>query len=173
VTDKQLSPSELDQSLVRDLSRLPHYSPSRAFAAVVMARVRLPQPRAVVLYRRARAWVVEPRRALALGASYAVAASLALWLAVPWIFRQGSAINFVAGQATAWLSDTLRQAALSAAGWAVSSGITGFVDSLALTGGRLWFAVGTLVVGYASCAVGLHYLLRTPRGKDVALQPSH
>lgn len=173
MTDKQLSHSELDQALIRDLSRLPQYSPSRAFTTAVMARVRMPQPRAVVLYRRARSWVIEPRRALALGASYAVAASAALWLAVPWVFRQGSAINFVAGQASSWLSDTVRQAALSAAGWAVSSGLTGFVESLSLTGGRLWFAVGTLVVGYASCAVGLHYLLRTPRGKDVALQPSH
>ena len=88
MTDKQLSPSDLDQALVRDLSRLPQYSPSRAFSAAVMARVRLPQPRAVVLYRRARTWALEPRRALTLGGAYAVVASVALWLAVPWILRR-------------------------------------------------------------------------------------
>lgn len=172
MTDKQLSPSELDQALVRDLSRLPLYSPSRVFSAAVMARVRRPQPRAVVLYRRARAWALEPRRALVLGGAYAAVAGVALWMAVPWVFAHSPAINFVAGQVSSWFVGVVRDAALATAGWAVTSGITGFVRSLSLTGERLWMAAGTLVVGYASCAAGLHYLLRTPRGKDATLQPS-
>ena len=172
MTDKQLSPSELDQALVRDLSRLPLYSPSRVFAAGVMARVRRPQPRALVLYRRARAWALEPRRALVLGSAYAAVAGAALWVAVPWVFAHSPAIDFVAGRVSSWFVGVVRDAALAAAGWAVTSGLTEFVRSLSLTGERLWFAAGTLVVGYASCAAGLHYLLRTPRGKDAALQPS-
>lgn len=172
MTDKQLSRSDLDEALVRALSRLPSYSPSRAFSANVMARVQMPQPRAVVLYRRARAWALEPRRALALGSAYAAVAAIALFVAVPWVVAHTPAISSVSGQVSSWFLGAIRDAALGAAGWAVSSGLTEFVRSLALTGERLWIALGTLTVGYASCAVGLHLLLRTPRGKDVTLQPS-
>lgn len=172
MTDKQLSPSQLDEMLVREMSRLPSYSPSRAFSANVMARVRLPQPRAVVLYRRARAWALEPRRALVVGGAYAAVAVAALWIAVPWVLAHAPAIRFVTAQVSGWFFGAIRDGALAAAGWAVSSGAAEFVKSLSLAGERLWIALGTLTVGYAGCAVGLHYLLRTPRGKDVALQPS-
>ena len=172
MTDKQLSPSELDGAIIGALSRLPSFHPSRAFSHRVMARVRMPQPRTVVLFRRARTWAMEPSHALALGSAYALAAVIAIWVAVPWVVVHIPAIGFVSGRILAWFAGSVRDAALAVAGWTVSSGISDFVKSLALTGGRLWIAAGALTVGYASCAVGLHYLLRTPRGKDVTLQPS-
>lgn len=172
MTDKQLSPSQRDEKLVRELSRLPSFAPSRGFRANVMARVRRPQPSAVVLYRRAKAWALEPRRALVLGGAYAAVAVAALWVAVPWVAQNTPAIRFVTGLVSGWFFEAIRDGALATAGWAVSSGVAEFVRSLALTGERLFIALGTLTVGYASCGVGLHYLLRTPRGKDVALQHS-
>ena len=93
MSHKQLSDMELDALVVRSLSRLPAHAPSRVFSDKVMNRVGLPSPRAVVRYRRARAWLAEPRRALALGGAYAILAVVALVVAVPWLVQHLSLIH--------------------------------------------------------------------------------
>jgi len=49
VTDKYLEQDELDRLITRELSRLPCFAPSRGFQGRVMAQVRLPEPRALVV----------------------------------------------------------------------------------------------------------------------------
>ena len=67
MTDKHLEQDDLDRLIIRELSRLPSFAPSRDFGDRVMAQVRLPEPKAVVVFRRARAWALQPRRALGAG----------------------------------------------------------------------------------------------------------
>ena len=167
---KQLTDAELDGLVVRSLSRLPPHAPSRAFQGRVMNRVQLPQPRPVTVYRRARAWVAQPRRAVALAAAYAVAATVALALAVPWLVTHSPAIGFAFDWTVARCLGLVREAALGFAAWTVSSGLTRLVKSLPLSGLQVWAAVFALTTGYAGCVVGLHFLLRAPRGKDVPIQ---
>ena len=167
---KRLPDSELDAIVVRALSRLPAYTPSRGFAGRVMARVQLPQPAPVVIYRRVRSWAAQPRHAMALAGAYAASAAVAMAVVVPWLLAHLPAIGFAGQWAMTRVSGAAREALLAAAGWAVTSGATDLFRSLQLTGGRLWLAVGALTVGYAGCAVGLHVLLRAPRGKDVPVQ---
>lgn len=163
---KLLTDEELDALVVRSLSRLPAHAPSRAFENKVMCRVQLPQPRPVTLYRRARTWVAQPRRAVALACIYALAASVALVVAIPWLLNNSPAIRFAFDWTVTRSVGGIRQAALGLASWTVSSGITGLVKSIPLTGGQLWAAAFALTAGYAGCAIGLHFLLRAPRGKD-------
>lgn len=171
MTDMELTTAPRDEFVVRELSRLGRHSAGPAFSRHVMARVRRPQPSAVVLLRRARAWMLEPRRALVLAGGYAASAVLALWLVLPWLAARSAAIGFGAQ----WLSEralgAVRDAALALAGWAVASGLAEFIQSLSLSGERMWLALVTLSIGYAGCGAGLHYLLRTPRGKDVRVVP--
>ena len=94
MTRKQLTDTEFDAFIVRSLSQLPSHAPSRAFTDKVMNRVQLPSPRPVVAWRRARSWVAQPRRALALAAAYACVASVALVVAVPWLVQRSPAIRF-------------------------------------------------------------------------------
>jgi len=167
VTDKQLTDAELDAAVVRALSRLSPFAPSHGFGDRVMARVQLPQPAPVVLYHRARAWAAQPRHALALAGGYAASALLATAVVVPWLLARLPEIGFTAEWVAGRLTAAARQGLLTLAQWAASSGAADLLGSLSLSGGRLWLAISSLTLGYAGCAVGLHYLLRTPRGKDV------
>ena len=83
--DKQLDHSDLDALVLRELSSLPGFSPSRGFQDRVMASVSLPKPAAVVLMQRAGAWALQPRRAVALAATYAACVVMTVLLAGPWI----------------------------------------------------------------------------------------
>ena len=162
---KQLSDTELDTLVIRSLSRLPSYAPSRAFADKVMNRVALPSPRAVTTYRRVRGWALQPRRAMALAGAYALTASIALLVAVPWVFRNSPAIRF----AFDWTIDravgVIGDVALTVASWAVSSGLAGLIKSVPLSGPQMWALAFIATLAYAGCAIGLHYLLRAPREK--------
>lgn len=157
--------------VVRELSRLPLLAPSPWFAARVMARVQLPQPWALLVLGRARAWVREPRRALTLAGTYAVLAVLALGVAVPWLAANGLAVRLGSAWIYARAASAAREVALAIAGWMMTSGTAEALRSLAPSGERVWSLLGALTLGYAGCVLGLHYLLRTPRGKDVRLQP--
>lgn len=167
--DKQLAADELDAVIVRELSRLPIYAPSRSFTERVMAQVALPEPRALVTLRRARAWALQPHRVLALASGYAVTAAIALGVAVPWLLAHASSIGF----ATSWLEaraiGAVREGVIGAAGWVMASSLYGFVRSLSLSSGNLAVIFSGLSVGYAVCILGLHQLLRAPRGKDVTV----
>lgn len=165
---KQLGDAELDAAVVRALSRLPSRAPSRGFADRVMARVQLPQPSPVVLYRRVRAWAAEPRHALALAGGYAASALVAMAFVVPWVLAHLPAIGFVAEWVAGQASGAARRGLLTISQRAASSGAADLLQSL--SGGRLWLAVTALTLGYAGCAAGLHYFLRTPRGKHVPVQ---
>jgi hypothetical protein len=167
---KHLDDADMDATVVKVLSRLPVIAPSRGFADRVMARVNLPQPGPVVLYRRARAWAAQPRHALALAGGYAVSAVVAIMIVVPWLLARLPQIGFAGQWAIARASGAAREALLTVAGWTVSSGAADLFRSLQLSGGRLWLAIAALTIGYAGCALGLHHLLRAPRGKDVPVQ---
>ena len=107
-----LSDNELDALLVRSLSRLPNYAPTRAFADKVMNRVQLPAPRPVLAYRRARLWLSQPRRALTFAGAYAAFVVIALFFVIPWLIANSPAIAFAADRLSQFLlhfslSDTI------------------------------------------------------------------
>ena len=133
MSHKQLTDQELDALVVRSLSRLPAFAPSRGFEAAVMARVLLPQPRPVALYRRAWAWAAEPRRAMVLAASYAVAALVALGTVVPWLIAHGPHISFGVDWALGRSLAVVHQASGAFAGWTLSSGLAERLQSLPVT----------------------------------------
>jgi hypothetical protein len=170
VTYNDLHDSDLDARLIRELSRLPSLAPRSGFSDRVMSRVRLPQPRAVVLFHRARAWASEPRRAMALAGGYAVSATAALAALLPWLFRNSGVIRSASDWMTLQVFGALRDWSLALAGWTVTSGMTDWFKALDLGGGRLALAGGLLTAGYAACALGLHFLLRAPRGTHAPLQ---
>jgi hypothetical protein len=163
---KQLSPEELDVVIVRSLARLPSVGPSRAFANRVMDRVQMPPAGALVLLRRAREWAAQPRRAVALAGSYAVLAAITLMVVVPWLSSNSATIRFAADWTASRVMGFVREIAMAIAGWAVSSGLADLVQSLPISGAGLWITVSLVAVAYAGCAVGLHLLLRAPRGKN-------
>lgn len=166
MTRKRLSDNEMDALVVRSLARLPRRAPARGFSDRVMNRVQLPPARPLLVYRRARAWLAQPRRALTLAAGYALAATVALLVAVPWVLANSPAISFAVDWTAGRMGALVRDVVLGAAGWAVSSGLTGLFREIKLSGPQFWAAAGLLAVGYAGAAVGLHALLRTPRGTD-------
>jgi hypothetical protein len=169
VSHEQLTDQELDALVVRSLSRLPAMAPSRGFEAAVMARVVLPQPRPVALYRRAWAWAAEPRRAIALAGSYAVAALIALGVAVPWLLARGPQLSFGVDWALGRSLALVHQASAAFAGWTLSSGLAERFQSLPVSIPAALAAGSLIAAAYAGCAVGLHVLLRTPRGLDASL----
>jgi hypothetical protein len=169
VSHKQLTDQELDTLVVRSLSRLTALAPSRGFEAAVMARVVLPQPRPVALYRQARAWAREPRRALALAGSYAVATLIALGVAVPWLMARGPQISFGVDWALGRSLALVHEASATFAGWTLSSGLAERLQSSRVTTPAALAAASLIAAAYAGSAVGLHFLLRTPRGLDATL----
>ncbi|MFI5207111.1 MAG: hypothetical protein ACHQX4_03745 [Gemmatimonadales bacterium] len=134
-----------------------------------MARVVLPQPRPVAVYRRAWAWASEPRRALALAGSYAVAALVALGVAVPWLLAHSPQISFGVDWALGRSLASVHQASAAFAAWTLSSGLAERLQSLPVTAPAALAAGSLIAAAYAGCAVGLHFLLRTPRGLDATL----
>ncbi len=169
MTDKQLEAGDLDAAVLRRLSSLPSFSPGRSFADQVMMRVRLPQPAPVALVRRAGAWALRPRRAMGLAAAYALCVAVALRLAVPWVTAHASSFSFVADWVGAQVNTLLGAAALTVAGWAVETGASDAIHSVATAGPRLWAALAALTAGYAACGFGLRVLLKAPGRKDVSV----
>ena len=167
VSRKPLTDNEMDTVVVRALSRLGAHAPSRSFAAAVLARVALPQPRPVVLYRRTRAWAAQPSHALALASGYAVSAIVALAVVVPWLLVRLPAIGFVTDRVLVRGAEFVRQGIVAVAEWSVESGLAGLIRLVPLSGPGIWVAGVSLVIGYAGCAIALHMLLRAPKGKDV------
>ena len=169
MTRKRLTDEELDTLVVRALSRLPAIGPSPAFGQRVMARVHLPQPYPVLALRRARVWVSEPRRALALASAYIVVATAALAVTLPWLIRHVGVIGGGFDWVTAQALGAVRALAYAAAELAVASGVTRFLSAVSLRGPALWAVGAVLAVGYAGGLVGLRFLLRAPRARHVAV----
>jgi hypothetical protein len=130
-----------------------------------MARVRLPQPAAVVLFTRAGAWVLQPRRAVALATAYAASVVIALRLALPWLADHSAALKLGVAWAGTQLSSAANGVALTLADLAVRSGIADTVRS-ASASGRVWPALAALSVGYAVCGYGFYALIKSPRRSD-------
>jgi len=170
VSRKPMTDTELDAVIVRALSRLPSCAPSPRFAASVMARIELPQPRLLVVGRRVVTWVREPRRALALAGVYAVLAGVALTVTVPWLLGNFPALQLGLDWATTQAATLARDTSLAIASWWVSSGIADATRVVPRSGPALWLSIGTLTAGYAGAAFGLHALLRAPK---VAEGPAH
>jgi hypothetical protein len=172
VTNRDLDALDSDALVLRELSRLPSYSPSRGFQDRVMARVTLPRPTALVLLGRAGAWVTQPRRAVAFATAYAFGVLVAVSLAAPWVVAHaalfGAAASWVAGQVGGWLDS----AVLAVAGWAVRSGVAGALRSLGGEGVRLWVGVALAAGAYAASGYGLHVLLKAPRRSDAQVARS-
>lgn len=152
--------------VLRELTALRGFAPSRAFAGNVMARVRLPQPAAVVLIKRAGAWVMQPRRAVALATAYAASVAIALRLGLPWLADHAPAFKLAASWAGSQASALVNTVALAAGDWAIRTGAADAVRSAVESGPRLWGALAALSIGYAVCGYGLHALLKTPRRND-------
>lgn len=164
--DKQLDVGDLDGMVLRELTALRSFAPSRAFADTVMARVRLPQPAAVVLLKRAGAWALQPRRAVALATAYAASVAIALRLGLPWLADHAPALRLAASWVAGQVSGFAGAVALAAGEWAVRIGATDAVRTAIASGPRLWGALAALSLGYAVCGYGLHALLKTPRRND-------
>lgn len=169
MTDKHLEPIDLDALIVRELSRLPSLEPTRGFADRVMAQVRLPEPRPVVALRRARAWVLQPRRALALGAAYAACAVVALGFAVPWVLQHSAGIGYSAGLLADRVFAAAREAGMAFAARVFASPSWETLRSLPVLREHLVPFLALLSVAYAGAGVALHRLLKTPGGKRVAV----
>jgi len=169
MTRKRLTDEELDALVLRALSRLPSHGPSPVFLQRVMARVHLPQPYPVLALRRARAWVSEPRRALALASAYIVVATAGLAVAVPWLIGHVSAIGTGFDWVSAQAVGAMRTLGYAAAEFAVTSGLTRALSAVPLRGPALWAVGAILAIGYAAGLVGLRFLLRAPRAHHVAV----
>ena len=165
MTDKQLDAGDLDAVVLRELTALRSFAPSQAFSSRVMARVRLPQPAAIVLVRRAAAWLIEPRRAVALATAYAASVVIALRLALPWLADHSAALKLGTSWIGAQLGGLAQTVALTAADWAVRSGAADAARA-AMGSGKLWAAVAALSIGYAVCGYGFYALLKAPRRND-------
>ncbi len=163
--DKQLDAGDLDLTVLRELTALRSFAPSRGFSDRVMARVRLPQPAAVVLFRRAGAWVMQPRRAVTLATAYAASVVIALRLAVPWLEAHASALKLGVAWIGTQLSGLFNTAALGAADWAVRSGVADAVRGAA-SSGKVVPAVAALTIAYAVGGYGFYALLKTPGRTD-------
>lgn len=172
MTHEHLDASELDALVLRELSSLPGLAPSRGFQDRVMARVVLPKPAAVVLLERARAWVMQPRRAVALATAYALCVVVTVALAAPWVAAHAGAIGIATAWVTARAGAWLDSATLAVASWAMRSGIADAVRSVAGTGPRLWAEVATLSLAYAAGGFGMHALLKAPRRNDASVAGS-
>jgi hypothetical protein len=173
VTDKHLELNDLDALLVRELSRLPAFEPSRGFSHRVMAQVRLPEPRAVVALRRARAWALQPRRALALAGAYAACAVIALGFAVPWVVQHSASISYGAGLAADRALAAARAAGMALAGWVWTSRSWDTVRSIPVLREHLVPLLALLSAAYAGAGVTLHRLMKTPGGKRVPVARSY
>ena len=167
MTDKYLEQDELDRLITRELSRLPCYAPSRGFQGRVMAQVRLPEPRALVVLQRTRAWVLQPRRALALASAYAACAAIALGFAVPWVLQHSPSISYGTGLMAEKVLGAARELGMALAGWVLTSRSYEAVRSLPILQEHLVGFAALLTVGYAAAAVALHRLLKSPGGKSV------
>ena len=168
--DKQLDAGDLDMRVLRELTALRSFAPSRGFPDRVMARIRLPQPAAVVLFRRAGAWVMQPRRAVALATAYAASVVIAVRLAVPWLEAHAGALKLGVAWIGTQLSGWFDTVAMGAADWVVRSGAAEAVRAAASSGVVLP-ALAALTIGYAVGGYGFYALLRTP-GRNDALARS-
>ena len=170
MTRKQLTDTEFDALIVRSLSRLPSYAPSRAFADNVMNRVALPSPKAVRAWQRARIWVAQPKRALTIAAAYACVATISLIVAVPWLLNNSPVVRAGFDWTVSHGAGILRDVTIAVASWTVSSGLAGIVKSIPLSGPQVWALAFGATALYAGCAIGLHYLLRAPRDRNAPAQ---
>jgi hypothetical protein len=167
VTDNPLEPNDLDGIIIRELSRLPSFEPTRGFADRVMTQVRLPEPRAVVALRRARAWVLQPRRALALAGAYAACAIVALGVALPWVLQHSATLSYTAGTIAESALHAVREWGMALAARVLTSPSWETVRSLPILREHLVPFLALLSVAYAGAGVALHRLLKAPGGKRV------
>ena len=168
--DKQLDAGDLDLGVLRELTALRSFAPGRGFSDRVMAQVRLPQPAAVVLFRRAGAWVMQPRRAVALATAYAASVVIALRLALPWVEAHAGALKLGVAWIRTQLSGWFDAAAMGTADWAVRSGAAEAVRAAA-SSGIVLPALAALTIGYAVGGYGFYALLKNP-GRNDALARS-
>jgi hypothetical protein len=164
--DKQLDHSDLDALVLRELSSLPSFGPSRGFQDRVMARVNLPRPAAVVLLQRAGAWALQPRRAVTLATVYAACVVMTVLLAGPWVAAHAGVFMLGASWIGRHVGSAFDAAALAVATWGVRSGVVEALRSFAGNGPRLWATVATAAIAYAVSGYGLHVLLKAPRRSD-------
>ena len=167
--DKQLDAGDLDYAVLRELTALRSFAPSRGFSDRVMARVSLPQPAAVVLFRRAGAWVMQPRRAVTLAVAYAASVVIAVRLALPWLAAHAPALKLGAAWVGTQVGALFNSVALSAADWAVRSGAADAVRAAA-SSGKVWPALAALTIGYAVGGYGFYALLKTPGRTDALVR---
>jgi len=170
--DKYLEQDELDRLITRDLSRLPSFVPSLGFDRRVMAMVRLPEPQALIALRRARAWALQPRRALALAGAYAACAVIALALAVPWALQHSSYISFGVGLMATKVIGAARETGMAFAGSVLTSRSFQALRSMPVLREHFVMLFAVATVGYAAAAVTLHRLLKSPGGKRVPATPA-
>ncbi len=165
MTDKQLDADDLDLTVLRELTALRSFAPGRGFADRVMARVSLPQPAAVVLVKRAGAWVLKPSRVVALATAYAASVAIVLRLVVPWVLNHSSALQLGVAWVGRQLGALANVVSLTAADWAVQSGVAEAVRT-ASASHALWPTVVALSIGYAVGGYGFYTLLKAPGRSD-------
>ena len=163
--DKKLDAGDLDFTVLRELTALRSFAPSRGFSDRVMSRVSLPQPAAVVLFRRAGAWVMQPRRAVTLATAYAASFVIAVRLAVPWLEAHAATLKLGVAWVGTQLGALFNSVAMRAADWAVQSGAAHAVREAA-SSGFVVPALATLTIGYAVGGYGFYALLKTPGRSD-------
>ena len=163
--DKQLDAGDLDLTVLRELTALRSFAPSRGFADRVMARVSFPQPAAVVLVRRAGAWVMKPSRVVTLATAYAASVAIVLRFALPWIMSHSSALRLGVAWAGRQLGAFGNLVSLTVADWAVRSGVAEAVRA-ASASHAVWPTVAALSIAYAAGGYAFYTLLKAPGRSD-------
>ena len=167
MTNKYLEQDDFDRLITRELSRLPSLAPSGDFGGRVMAYVRLPDPKAVIVFRRAQAWALQPRRALTLAGAYAACAAIALGVAVPWLLQHAPSLSYGASLVLSRIAGAASDLGMTLAGQVLSSRPYEALRSLPVRREQLVPLAALLTVAYAAGGVALHRLLKSPGGKSV------
>jgi hypothetical protein len=96
---------------------------------------------------------------------------LALGWLVPWLVSNSTGVRFALDWAGSRAVAAVREIGFAALSWVADSGALDMFGSL--SGQDFWLGGALVTAGYTACAASLHFLLRAPRGKHVAIQPAH
>jgi hypothetical protein len=159
---------ELDASraLIQALSSLPHFEPSPAFAAGVMARVAIPATAAQAVARRR--WLPRTRSGWTMAVVGALAPLLPLFALLTWLAGRGMTPGALFGVGGHWATEAGWSLLVRVTGAVVRSGVFQWLVTTGteLVGGTRGLSVAGLLFAMAIPLSGwmLTRLLRTPVG---------
>ena len=157
---------EASRALIQALSSLPHFDPSPAFAAGVMARVTIAATAAQAVARRR--WLPRTRRGWTMAVAGALAPLLPLFALLTWLAGRGMTPGALFGVGGRWFTEAVWSLLVRATGAVVRSGAFQWMVTTGndLVGGTRGLSVAGVLFAIAIPLSGwmLLRLLRTPVG---------